>query len=376
MKVLKYIVKRYVDARTWKTNRKIVIFESDDWGTQRTPNKAVLKELLSYDTTLSKDRFTCLDSLASEDDLSYLFETLNSVSDKTNKPCILTANVCVANPDFNKIKESGFREFYFEPFDVTILNNENGRKVLGLWDSGIKNGIFYPQLHGREHVHALGWLNELRAGNQKLLKAFDLDVWGIPYTSSLNNQRRRNLLASLDVYGINGEEAFQNQWIVDASEIFYKKFGYISRSFIPPTYIWHTRMLPAFKRAGVVAIQGLPIHYEPKLASNNLYKKALHITGTKTNNYIYRIARNVFFEPSSQPELDWVDKTMNSIEFSFERNRPAIIGTHRINYIGSLDVNNRDRNLKMLKTLLNRMIQKWPDIEFHSSDSLISLFSN
>jgi hypothetical protein len=241
---------------------------------------------------------------------------------------------------------------------------------LELWQQGLVNGVFKPQLHGREHVHALAWLHELQAGNRQLTDAFQHGVWGIPYVAK-SKQRRSNLLAALDIYGMQGEEAFQTQWIKDSARIFKEKFGYASDTFIPPTYIWHNRSLPAIKDAGISGIQGLPLQYEPVNGINSKYRKKLHITGTKSSNGITKIARNAFFEPASKPQLDWVDTTLSAIKKAFDKREAAVIGSHRINYIGSLDKTNRDNNLKSLGILLVSIVDKWPDVEFLTSDVLL-----
>ena len=51
-------------------------------------------------------------------------------------------------------------------------------------------------------------------------------------------------------------------------------------------------------------------------------------------------------------------------------NKPAIISSHRINYIGSLVEENRAYNLSRLNNLLKIILEKWPDIEFMTSDQL------
>ena len=48
-------------------------------------------------------------------------------------------------------------------------------------------------------------------------------------------------------------------------------------------------------------------------------------------------------------------------------NKPAVISTHRVNYIGGLNPDNRENGLRNLDSLLNRIVQKWDDIEFISS---------
>jgi hypothetical protein len=51
-------------------------------------------------------------------------------------------------------------------------------------------------------------------------------------------------------------------------------------------------------------------------------------------------------------------------------NKPAIICTHRINYVGYIDSSNRDSNLKKLNDLLIAILKKWPETEFMNSVTL------
>jgi hypothetical protein len=66
---------------------------------------------------------------------------------------------------------------------------------------------------------------------------------------------------------------------------------------------------------------------------------------------------------------------MESIEIAFKWGKPAIIGTHRINFTGRLDLEQRNRNLEMLDMLLKEIIQKWPDVEFISSAELTTYYN-
>ena len=61
---------------------------------------------------------------------------------------------------------------------------------------------------------------------------------------------------------------------------------------------------------------------------------------------------------------------MKEIEIAFRWKKPAVISTHRVNYIGNLVENNRIKGLQSLKELLTKMLAKWPDIEFMTSVEL------
>ena len=47
-----------------------------------------------------------------------------------------------------------------------------------------------------------------------------------------------------------------------------------------------------------------------------------------------------------------------------------------MNYIGSINPNNRKENLKLLDQLLKKVIMLWPNVEFMSSDQLGNLITN
>jgi len=73
------------------------------------------------------------------------------------------------------------------------------------------------------------------------------------------------------------------------------------------------------------------------------------------------------------PNRDWVNSCLAQISSAFHWNKPAVICSHRINYIGFIDEKNRDRGLRDLNLLLKKIIQKWPEVKFISTDELDKL---
>ena len=80
--------------------------------------------------------------------------------------------------------------------------------------------------------------------------------------------------------------------------------------------------------------------------------------------------RNCFFEPSMLPSKNWVDSCLAQIQSAFLFSKPAVICSHRINFIGFISEKNRDRGLKDLDQLLQQVLKKWPDVKFISTDQL------
>lgn len=351
-------------------NQKVLVIESDDWGSTRTDNVQVRGHLNRINDKATKDKYIQMDNLADENDFQALFEVLSSVKDANNQFAKITPNVCTANPDYKKIKENKYEEFYFQPFFETILEKK-GDKVLQLWKEGVDQQLFKPQLHGREHLHGLAWLKELRAGNKELLSAFELESFGIPFTPVSIPVRRQNLQAALDHFELEGEFEFQKKWLKEGAEIFKEFFDFSSISFIAPTYVWSNRFNPVFKETGIQALQGIKLQYHPYKAGNTSpFKRKFHFQGERKSGMTY-LVRNVFFEPYTNEKLDWVDNAMQRIEHAFSRNQPAVLGSHRINFIGSLEEKNRTENLKSLQTILKSVVTKWPDVVFMSSDELV-----
>ena len=82
------------------------------------------------------------------------------------------------------------------------------------------------------------------------------------------------------------------------------------------------------------------------------------------------MTRNCHFEPSWDPNFDPVDNCLAEIAAAFKWGKPATISTHRLNYIGCIDENNRAKNLRLFSFLLSEIIKNWPELEFITSVEL------
>jgi hypothetical protein len=80
----------------------------------------------------------------------------------------------------------------------------------------------------------------------------------------------------------------------------------------------------------------------------------------------------VHFEPA-YGGVHWVQNAISKIELAFRFKNPVIISTHRINFVGGLDVEARNNHLKQFKDLLEKLIKNNPDVEFLSSEELATI---
>ena len=150
-----------------------MVIESDDWGSIRMKSKGAYVNLLIKGYPVYKNAFNRMDTLESNKDIELLMEVFSSVKDKNGKPAIMALNNVVVNPDFKKIKESDFKQYYFKPFTETLKRYPAHDQVYNLLKIGVNQGLFRPQYHGREHLNIGRWMRDLRLGKKPLLDAFE-----------------------------------------------------------------------------------------------------------------------------------------------------------------------------------------------------------
>lgn len=351
----------------WRTKRKIVVIESDDWGSIRMPSREVYEKFLKKGYDISDSDYNRLDTLESNSDLSELYDVLTSFKDfKGNHP-VITANFVVGNPDFQRIRECEFESYFYEPITETLKRYPERDLVTSLWIRGIEDKIFWPQFHGREHVNIVRWMKALREQTADIMFTFDNET-------TFSGLGDYNFMEVLD-YNSLADLNVMKESLQEGLDLFENFFGYRSVSFIPPCYVWSSELEDVLAKSGIKYIQGLIFQLIPT-GQFGSYKKKFHFLGQKNKYGQYYLVRNGFFEPSLSRDSDEIDRCLSRMKLAFRWRKPAIISSHRINYIGSLDKSNRDRTLRMLKILLSSILKKWPDVEFMSTEMLGNLIAN
>lgn len=355
----------------FKTARKIVVFESDDWGSIRMPNKDVFDNLKKILPNIDNLPYQKYDTLASSEDLEKLFEVLTKHYDAKGNHPVITANTIVANPDFKKIKESNFTAYFYESFTET-LDRYYGNKVFKLWQEGITKGIFYPQFHGREHINIKRWMHALRQNIGQSRVAFDNQMFDLSDSLVIGENSFMDALDIETVNDINDLKILLN----DGLNLFEKILGYRSKTFIAPCYIWPKEIESTLLSAGVIAMQGSWFQKQPVIGAPGKYNNIYHYTGEKNRQGMFFTIRNAAFEPADNINYNWIGDLLKRAEIAFAMGKPLIISTHRINFIGSIVNLNRDRNLKLFNILLEQLLQKYPDLEFMHSAQLANMIKN
>lgn len=367
-KSVRTVLKGLSNIPDWKTKRRIVVFESDDWGSIRMPSIESFKRLEGEGINLrfgDAEGFNLNDNLATSQDLEGLFEVLSSVKDSRGKHAVFTPVSIVANPDFHKIKESRFKDYFYEPFIETLKRFPGCENSFQLWKEGIEKNLFVPQMHGREHVNVLAWMKALQTGDKQTITAFEEGVWG--FRPSSNHDL--SYMATFSMADPGDEEYYEGV-ICDGLQLFEELFGYKAVFFVPPNGVFKNSLNRTLASNGIKYRSGSKIQSEA--ICNGKTRTRLHYHGQKDKHGIRYIIRNCLFEPI-RDDIDWVDTCMNQINMAFRWQKPAIISTHRASYVGSLHPENRDNGLRQLSSLLKEIIKNWPDVEFMTTEELGAL---
>ncbi len=352
--------------RNHHVKRHIVVFESDDWGSIRMPSLNALQRLQAQGVKIALPKsYDSLDTLASNDDLELLMEALSSVKDSNGNPAKITLNCCVANPDFVKIKDNDFMEYYYEPFTETLKKYPHHDRSFALWKEGMEHGVFRPQFHGREHLNPQKWLWFLREGDKDMMAAFEEGCYsaGVPMSGKTEYV--------LEAYKIEMAEecGFVQKSVTEGLVLFKELFGFPSETMIAPCYTWDDYIEETAADMEIKCFQGSYIQKHSPWQRKLGRRITGHYFGEQNKLGQCYTIRNCSFEPS-QLAKENADSCFAGICKAFAWRLPAVVSCHRLNFIGDLQPTNRDNNLREFRRLLKIIVDKYPDVEFMSSDEL------
>lgn len=365
------VLSLHVNARGWRTRRRLIAFESDDWGAIRMPGPQVYSSLLAAGIPVDKSAYDRLDCLESRADLENLVGVLERNRDANGRPAVFTFNTVMGNPDFDAIRDDQFEMFHHE-YLFDSYRRIHGEDLEPLWHEGISCGLIRPQFHAREHLNVPLWMRDLKAGRPDVRVAFDHAYCGLTTRTSAAGQS--NYLAAFWADS-PADLAVMSENLVDGLEIFNVTFGFRSLTFVPCNYVLPDELENVTHDHGVRLIQGQRGQLAPDPQGGNGRIRRIFTGQWSPRGPMYSV-RNVRFEPFEDAHADWVARAMREIGSAFALHKPAIVCTHRVNYTSGMSVAHRDRSLRLLEELLRAISVRWPDAEFITSDELLHLMES
>lgn len=347
-------------------NRKILVIESDDWGSIRVPSKMVHDKLNRVGANLDVDPFTKYDGLERVEDLQKLFSVLKQYVDcKGNHP-IVTPFYVMRNADFSAIINCEYRKFYDESFLCTYKKyGEDPEMVLKTIQEGINDRVFIPELHCLEHLNVYAWMRDLQNGNEDTRLACKNGMYGLG-----TNFRDDNLYGYMDAFHNRYEEQIKEYECMIKTAVcdFESIMGYSPVAFTAPCYIWDPKIEEYLYTNGLKYLCGANYQLIPIAPHYETFKKNSHHMGQKNLIGQRYLNRNVDLELM----YGWKETpsiALRQIEAAFSQHKPAVISIHRANFTTRVSEESSAWVLEFEK-VLQECLKRWPSLEFMSSRDL------
>lgn len=336
-------------------SRPLVAIQSDDWGRVGVRDREGYEALRATGISLGQD---CYDSYTCEtaEDVTALASLLMQHRDSAGRPPSMTMNFCVANLNFRNMKSHNYRHIELLPLAKGLPGSWSRPGLFEAYLAGIREGVFYPALHGLTHFCPVAVENVLDSGGERaaLLRAFweaetPYILWRMPWIGYeyWNPERPRPGFLSSEL---------QQMQIQKACECFFALFKMQPLSACAPGYRANRDTCRAWSAAGI------------RVAQNGTGSglSAPHVD----NMGILHLYRTIDLEPS-QRELD-IQKYIEIAGNCFSRGLPVIISTHSINYHSSIK-DFRTSTLAALDSLLTAVESKYPELLYVTDRDLYGI---
>ena len=356
----------------WRTKRKLVVISVDDYGNVRLASKNAYDNLNKANIPFDS-RFDKLDTLETKQDLELLYKVLSSVKDQHGNPAIFTPYSLSCNIDFEAMAANNYSEYIYELLPITFEKNalKDSKAYSGawkLWQEGIEKGLMKPQFHGREHFNLNVFNDLLDKRNENLIKVLKQNS----YVSIPEHKNYKQGWTAAYSFGDKKEtEGFLDN-VSAGLKHFKDVYGSESKVFTSPAQQFPLHLEPELSALGLQYIDS-PRSLKRHLG-NGQFQMEKHKLGGGAD--MTELVRNVVFEPTHNRGFNWVDFTFKQVEAAFFWKKPANISSHRVNFCGHIDKENRKIGLTALKQLLDKIVKRWPEVEFISADQLGDMITN
>lgn len=339
-----------------------VVIESDDWGAcEYAPTREIW---VDEQRVTASGKFPPFHNgkLESPEEMERFSDLLSGFSDSNGSPAVVTGFICLANPDFEKIKASGFREYHDLFVDEGFPCPWKGGGLVEAWRRAISKGVFAPEFHSRfHHSNARNWMKQLRENSGGVARTrFAKGIYcQDPHDPEYGGMR------PMEMEG----------WIGPAVAAFERTFGFkaaagVTSDATPLTEIlWAAHGIRTFCLRNFSIPGATPLTYHTKPWNNQDPDTPMGAWNSETD--VIYMSRNVFFEPAF--DLDYsFDRTMRHVRAIRERNEPIVISTHRLNYV-NWDEEITERGFREFRRLLEAL-SEMPGVRFLSTREAAGIY--
>jgi len=319
--------------RTWREPYFLdtpVLIESDDWGPGGSFHADRLRRLAAM---------------------------LEGHADALGRKPVFTADVVLAVPDTQAIRETGayHRRYLDEAFP----------EIYQALRTAMGSGVLVPQLHGLEHLNSEAFMACVRAGDSRVADAMaDPQWWDWEALDS-----------PLQAHYVNGYRLPTDPeppervalWVRQALDRFRSMFDAPSLSTVAPCYLWTADVEAAWREQGVRFIQCAGYRCIGRDASGRyIQDPPLIRVGDASEGGQIHLVRNVMYEPVDGRTT--VETAIREAKAAASQALPVTISTHRYNYTRTEE--ECRRSIAGLDRLLTAIERQLPRVRYLSSPEL------
>jgi hypothetical protein len=332
-------------------DRPLVLFQSDDWGRVGVRDREGWEELRSAGVNLGEKPYDCY-SLETAEDLHALREILGRHHDSTGRKPSMVMNFIMANLDFDRCLNNGSKQIPLRPLTEGLPGKWNRPQLLEAYREGVRDGVFFPALHGLTHFCERAIARGLDNGGERaqlVRKLWQAETpyiyWRMPW---IGYEYWDPELCPADRF-LSLDE--QRRSIKRAADIFRELFRMDPFSACAPGYRANVDTRTSWFEAGVRVSQNGPGgEKRPSLDKNGMLSTF----------------RTVELEPALE-SCD-LDKLIRQIDDCFAGGVPAVISIHSINFHSTLR-DFRTLTLKAIDELMTAIEKRWPNVLYiHDAD--------
>jgi hypothetical protein len=337
-------------------DRPLVLLQSDDWGRVGLRDHEGLEELRAAGLRLGERPYDFY-TLETAEDLCRLQAVLLRHRDSSGRHPCLEMNFIVANLDFSKMREEGWRAARFLPLCDGLPDGWNRPGLMAAYNAGIAAGVFQPALHGSSHFCPDAVERNANAAGERAGLLHTLWQAGTPYIHWRMpwigyeywdpEQKEEERFLPIDT---------QRDWIGKAVGIFARTFASLPRSACAPGYRANDDTQQAWAQHGIQISQNgpgapLPPHFG--------------------RNGVLQLSRTIEFEPATDPNFS-LEMCLQQAARCFQHGLPAIVSVHSINFHSTVQ-DFRSRTLRCLDEFLTEIESKHADVLYLRDEDLYEL---
>ncbi len=327
------------------SRHKVICFESDDWGCCCwTPTPAALQRIVTIPQV--REHFDrrglwrwVEGSLETPDHVTALCDFLERFTGADGRPVVFTPCYIMGNPDYEGIAAAGMAEYRDLLIDNGVPSAWERGDFLAPARAGVRRMVWRPEYHARlHHTQPHLWLESVRAGHPEAAPLFEEQIF--------QQSAMRPEYEGMD-------EPEQREWVAGGMRSFQRAFGYLPEC--------------AINCDATEVTERIWWEWGVRTRLNRYPDEGA--CGQSPFTPMTYLRRNVRFEPlglDDEYTASGFTGAWRQLQAAWGADQPAIVSTHRKNYVSFVAEQERQGYLQ-LELLLQAIADYYPEAVFVTS---------